>query len=90
MNTLKLKAVTQRGSKKDFFDLYFLLQILPLKEMVELFRQKFRLYEIFHVIKSLTYFEDAETMADPILFDKKITWPLVKNTIQKAVKMSLK
>jgi predicted nucleotidyltransferase component of viral defense system len=84
---MKLKAVTQRGSKKDFYDIYFLHQVMSLDEIIRLFREKFKQYEIFHVIKSLTYFEDAENNADPIVFDKKLTWQKVKTEIIRTVKM---
>jgi hypothetical protein len=40
----------------------------------------------FHVIRSLTYFEDAEETEDPIVFDKKVTWPLVKERMIKVVR----
>lgn len=83
---MKLKAVTQRGSKKDFFDIYFLLQQMPLQEMLRLFKEKFKQYEIFHVIKSLTYFEDAEQNPDPMMLDKNITWSKVKAEIIRVVK----
>lgn len=83
---MKLKAVTQRGSKKDFFDIYFLLQQMPLQEMLRLFKEKFKQYEIFHVVKSLTYFEDAEQNPDPMLLDKNITWSKVKAEIIRVVK----
>jgi predicted nucleotidyltransferase component of viral defense system len=82
---MKLKAIAQRGSKKDFFDLYFLLDHLPLPDMLQLFSEKFKQQEIFHIIKSLTYFEDAEGYADPKVFDKTLTWKRVKNKIFKAV-----
>lgn len=84
---MKLKAVTQRGSKKDFYDIYFLLQIMSLDEIIRLFREKFKQHEIFHVIKSLTYFEDAENNADPVVFDKTITWQKVKTEIMRTVKL---
>jgi predicted nucleotidyltransferase component of viral defense system len=84
---MKLKAVTQRGSKKDFYDIYFLLQIMSLDEIIQLFKEKFKQYEVFHVIKSLTYFEDAENNADPVIFDKKITWQKVKIEIMRTVRM---
>ena len=83
---MKLKAVVQRGSKKDFYDIYFLLDFFSLAEIISLFQQKFQQYEIFHVIKSLTYFEDAEAYADPVVFDKTITWQNVKLHIQQVVK----
>lgn len=83
---MKLKAIAQRGSKKDFLDIYFLLQHLPLETMISLFQQKFKMYEIFHIIKSLTYFEDAEQFADPDVFDKSVSWEKVKTLIQESVK----
>lgn len=83
---MKLSAVTGRGTKKDFYDIYFLLKIMPLAEIIELFRKKFSQQEVFHVIKSLSYFEDAEGYADPVVFDKTLSWEIVKSTILKAVK----
>jgi len=83
---MKLKAVTQRGSKKDFFDIFFLLSHLSLEEMLGLFKEKFRQHEVFPVIKSLTYFEDAEQFPDPVVFDEKITWPKVKAAVREAAK----
>ena len=84
--SMKLKAVAQRGSKKDFFDIYFILQQLPLETIIALFQQKFKLHEVFHIIKSLTYFEDAEQSANPVVFDKSVTWQKVKMSIRESVK----
>lgn len=84
--TMKIKAIAQRGSKKDFFDLFFLLNQLQLQEMLEWFSAKFKQQEIFHIIKSLTYFDDAESYANPLVFDQTITWERVKQLILKTVK----
>ena len=83
---MKLKAIAQRGSKKDFFDIHFLLEKMPLETMISLFQQKFKLHEVFHIVKSLTYFEDAEHSANPVVFDKTITWSKVKASVSEAVK----
>jgi predicted nucleotidyltransferase component of viral defense system len=80
---MKLKAIAQRGSKKDFYDIFFLLDLLPLQEMLRLFSEKFKQQEVFHIIKSLTYFDDAEQYADPKVFDAKVTWNKVKHRILK-------
>ena len=74
---MKLKAIVQRGSKKDFFDVYFLLSRLSLGEILGLFSEKFKQQEMFHVVKSLTYFEDADHLADTVVFEKNVTWPKV-------------
>lgn len=57
---MKLAAITNRATKKDFIDLAFLLEQFPLLQMLEFYRQKFTDGEPFMVLKSLVFFEDAE------------------------------
>ncbi len=82
---MKLSAVTQRGSKKDFYDIYYLIKKMTLPVILNLYRDKFQNQTVFHVLKSLTYFYDAEKYAAPIVFDKKISWDKVKKALVKAV-----
>jgi predicted nucleotidyltransferase component of viral defense system len=82
---MKLSAVTQRGSKKDFYDIYFLIKKMSLPVLLNLYQDKFQNQTVFHVLKSLTYFYDAEKYADPIVFDKKVTWEKVKKFLTKEV-----
>ncbi len=83
---MKLDAITGRGSKKDFFDLYFLLQKFSLEKLFSFYIEKYPHQTTFHVLRSLTYFEDAEFQPNPIVFDTTITWDLVKSEIIKSVK----
>lgn len=78
---MKLDAVTGRGSKKDFYDLYFLLQQFSIDDLFSFYIEKYPHQTTFHVIRSLTYFEDAEIQPNPIVFDKTITWEVVKHKI---------
>jgi predicted nucleotidyltransferase component of viral defense system len=64
---MKLSAVTRRGSKKDFYDIYFLIKKMSLAVILNLYLNKFQNQTVFHVLKSLTYFYDAEKYADPIV-----------------------
>ncbi len=82
---MKLDAITGRGKKKDFFDIFYLLQHFTLPAMLDLYHQKYQHSTIFHVIKSLTWFEDAETDPAPLVLDKNITWDIVKNKISESV-----
>ena len=82
---MKLDAITGRGDKKDFYDLYYLLKTYSLTKLLELYTEKFQHQTTFHVIRSLTYFVDAEEMPNPDLIDKNITWQEVKNTIVNAI-----
>ncbi len=73
-----------RVSKKDFYDIHFLLQKMTLPEMLDLYAQKFEHTTVFHVLKSLTYFGDAEDQLDPQVFDRKVSWVKVKSSLQQA------
>ncbi len=79
---MKLAAATGRGTKKDFIDIYFLLQIFKLSEMIEFYKTKYSDGSEFLVLKSMTYFEDAELEQEPKMINN-ISWNGVKQTIIK-------
>ncbi len=57
---MKLGSITGRENKKDFYDLYFLLEYFDLPDILEMYSTKYQHSTVFHVIKSLNWFEDAE------------------------------
>lgn len=83
---MKLDAIATRGTRKDFIDLYFLLQRHSLAELVEFMERKYSgiHYNTLHLLKSLTYFDDAETSA-PVEMIASVTWREVKRNIERAV-----
>jgi hypothetical protein len=81
---MKLSAIAGRGSKKDFIDLYLLLQHFSLKEIVNFYLKKFPDGSEFLVLKSLTYFDDAEKEAAPKMF-MNVTWQEIKECIREEV-----
>lgn len=85
---MKLSAITNRGTKKDFIDLFFLLQKYALSEILGFYQQKYADSQLFTVIRSLTYFEDAESDPMPLML-APVNWPQVKLTIQKTVEAYL-
>jgi predicted nucleotidyltransferase component of viral defense system len=77
---MKILAISDRGTKRDFIDLYFLCQnIKPLENFVYLFPKKYGKYDynIYHIIKSLSYFGDAENDEMPKM-KIEISWNSVK------------
>jgi len=83
---MKIDAITGRGKKKDFYDLYYLMKQFSIEELFSLFLEKYPHQTTFHVAKSITYFADAENDPDPFVFDKNITWTKVKNAIKKEIR----
>ncbi|MFA5777588.1 MAG: nucleotidyl transferase AbiEii/AbiGii toxin family protein [Parcubacteria group bacterium] len=79
---MKIDAISSRGSKKDFVDLYFLMEKYNLTDLIEFFEKKFKniKYNKLHILKSITFFDDAENEPVPVML-KKIGWEDVKNRI---------
>ncbi len=77
---MKVAALAGRGSRKDFVDLYFhARQIAPLEQTFERFREKYRGVTVdpYHLLRSLTFFDDAEAEAMPDLL-AGVTWDEIK------------
>lgn len=82
---MKINAIEGRGSRKDFVDIYMLLQHYTLSELLDFYSMKYPNYSIFRALLSLTYFDDAETQAMPKIFIPQ-TWEVIKAYISDKVK----
>ena len=88
---MKLNAIAQRGAQKDFWDIGYLLDNYDLAGMVGFYREKYSTNDIYHVIRSLTYFDDAENKMQNIVVPLgKITWLEIKAKVETAVKKYIK
>ncbi len=76
---MKLSTVSARGSRRDFIDLYYICQSHNLQGIMRLFREKYRgiQYNLLHMLKSLTYFDDADLEPFPIML-QELNWESVK------------
>jgi hypothetical protein len=77
---MKLNAIAGRGSKKDFIDLYFLLNEFSLEEILSFYEKKYHDGSVFMVQKSLTFFEDANSQLLPKMF-LDFNWETCKQKI---------
>ena len=81
---MKLQALSNRFSKKDFWDIAFLLKQYSLEEMLAIFKTKFPQIDTGYLVHSLTSFDEAESEEDPICL-MPIKWEQIKETLQKTV-----
>lgn len=83
---MKLTAISSRGSRKDFIDLHFILNTQSLDKVFEKFEQKFKniKYSKTHILKSLTYFLDAESDPD-VDYLVEASWEDVKASLTQQV-----
>ena len=92
IGAMKLDAIQGRGTKRDFIDLFALLQHgIEIQELLLCFERKYEgfNYNTYHLIKSLTYFADAEGDEMPEML-KKVKWKEVKIYIENEVKKFIK
>jgi len=83
---MKLAAVSGRGRRRDFIDVFALGQRhFTLMQMIDLYRQKYRITDIVHLLRSLTYFDDADRERMPTMF-WDTNWKTIKQTIRRWVK----
>ena len=71
-----------RGSRRDFIDLLFYLRSGgSLEAVLEMARRRFAAIDFneYHVLRSLTFFEDAETEPVPRML-RRVAWRDVKQT----------
>lgn len=82
---MKVSAITARGRKRDFIDLYCLMQHYSLDNIINFFLDKYKDATAMLAVRSLFYFKDAEDDFDPKCFFK-YNWNKVKQTITTAAK----
>jgi len=89
---MKIDAISTRGIKRDFIDLYFICQKgMSLKEILSLYNRKYGALasNLVHIQKSLVYFVDAEGTTMPKML-KKADWEDIKRYFEKEVKKLVK
>lgn len=76
---MKISALAGRGTRRDFFDVYVAATQYGLHNLLSLFQQKYAAanYNMIHILKSLTFFADAEREPIPDLLIP-VTWEHVK------------
>lgn len=77
---MKILAISQRGAKRDFYDLYwYSTQKNSLVTAIESISSQYPNHDhnFHHILKSLTYFDDAEDDPDPVIFFEA-SWQKIK------------
>lgn len=82
---MKMNAICGRGTKKDFYDIYTLLQTYSLKDMLQFYDSKFRSDNSWMALRSLQYFDDADNSEEPELVQQFPKWEEIKESITSAV-----
>ncbi|MBI5306311.1 nucleotidyl transferase AbiEii/AbiGii toxin family protein [Candidatus Wolfebacteria bacterium] len=83
---MKIIAISQRGRKRDFFDLYWICQnARPLYDILLRVHKQYSVSQnIVHILKAMVYFDDAESDPEPEIYFNA-NWKKVKNFFRKEI-----
>jgi hypothetical protein len=86
---MKLSAIKDRGTRRDFVDLYCLRSIAPFKRLFELLPQKYFDRPDFsvHLAYALRYFDDAENDPRELHMLHKVSWSAVKKYCEQGARL---
>ena len=89
IGAMKISAIVQRGTKRDFIDIFYLLKKFKLDELIKFNIKKYPGQQKLILLKALIYFKDAEEerYKRPLkVFDTDFSWERAKEKIFEEVK----
>ncbi len=77
---MKIRALEDRGTKRDFVDAYFLAKEFSLEQMSSFYDQKYGCLNdhLYTILRSLDYFADADSDERPLKMLTSVSWDEVK------------
>jgi hypothetical protein len=87
IGAMKIMAIGDRGRRRDFVDLYFIVRDLGIEKVWQDFETKYAGtgYDSYHFLRALTYFDDAEPENMPKMIEE-VEWKEVKKFFETEVK----
>ena len=82
---MKIHAIEDRGTRRDFVDVYFLSKKYSLEEMLTFYQKKYAVLEdhLYSILRSLDYFEDAEQEQQMPKMLVPVNWEEIKEYFSK-------
>lgn len=82
---MKIHAIEDRGTRRDFVDVYFLSKKYTLEEMLGFYQKKYAVLEdhLYSILRALDYFEDAEQESQMPNMIVSANWEEIKDYFRK-------
>jgi len=82
---MKFLAVNRRPAKRDYVDVYYLLEKFSLGEMIDFAKEKFPNFNFYYLLRALSYFEDIkdDERRHIQMTDKNFSWEGAKDKLSK-------
>ncbi len=89
---MKIHAISDRGTRRDFIDTYFLSKKYNLEKMLSFYQKKYQVLEdhLYSILRSLDYFEDAEKETQMPNMVTEVAWEKIKDYFRNEVRLLIK
>ncbi|MDZ4809928.1 MAG: nucleotidyl transferase AbiEii/AbiGii toxin family protein [Bacteroidota bacterium] len=81
---MRLFAICKRGTRKDFYDLWMLVQHFTPVQLAAFFEEKYGQEKLIFLRKSVLYFEEADISEQPKVLIETLGWEKVKKEVYRA------
>ncbi len=85
ISTVKIISIIQRGTQRDFIDIYFLIKEFDFEKIFEIAEKKYPSFNPYLTLQTPVYFKDAEKKERQMTYLKPVKWSEVKRFLIKAV-----
>ncbi len=86
IGAMKLNAIVHSGQRlKDFIDIFCLLEVFPLNELLIAYQKKYANANTLIALKGLTYFDDLDLNLDRPIMKREIKMDVLKTRLKQAV-----
>ena len=82
---MKINAIEDRGTKRDFIDLFYLVKQFDIDKILDFYDEKYNCLDshLYSILRSLNYFIDADSDEKPLKMIENVEWDEVKNFFKK-------
>ena len=89
---MKIHAISDRGTRRDFIDTFFLSKKYNLEEMLSFYQKKYGVLEdhLYSILRSLDYFEDAEKETQMPNMITDVDWEKIKDYFRNEARLLTK
>jgi len=82
---MKIHAAANRVSKKDYYDLFELLNVYTFAELIDFYSKMYTNYEVGPALKSMSDFSELDLDEEPVSL-RPAGWDIIKDRISTEIK----
>ena len=82
---MKIQAAANRFSKKDYYDLFELLNVYTFAELIDFYARMYTNHDVASILKSISNFGEIDLDEEPMSL-KIVSWDLIKERMSTEIR----